>query len=31
MIMGDPNSAVPECNESNNTSLISNVYCSSVQ
>jgi hypothetical protein len=31
MIMGDPNSAVPECDEGNNTSIISNVYCSSVQ
>jgi hypothetical protein len=31
MIMGDPNSAVPECDETNNTSLISNVYCSGIQ
>jgi hypothetical protein len=31
MIMGDPNSAVPECDEGNNTSIISNVYCSTIQ
>jgi len=31
MIMGDPNSAVPECDEGNNTSLISNVYCTRIR
>ncbi|HVZ35054.1 MAG TPA: CARDB domain-containing protein, partial [Polyangiaceae bacterium] len=27
LIMGDPSNSIPECDDSNNTSLISNVYC----